>query len=1070
MNEGLDNLRQEGIKWVDANRSKRFSGVTKLLTDLYPDNAHFIYELLQNAEDAHDKSRPNSCGASVVRFTLNKDSLEFEHNAEGLFSLHDVESITGIGDSSKADDPTSIGKFGVGFKAVFAYTSTPEIHSGEYHFRIRDLVVPDGVNRRQIGKQDTLFCFPFNNLKKPESQAVLEIAEGLKGLGDNTLLFLRCIRKIEYLLPNGELGTQERIEHGNGHVEIRSSTPGGAKEAVSHWLRFEKTVKVEDDDRKAKDCRIAIAYWLEADGDGKKKKPQPKIAPLDHGQVSIFFPAEKETSNLLFHLHAPFASTVARDSVRDCKANQRLRDHLAELVVESLEAIRVRGLLTVDFLATLPNPQDNLTEFYEPIREAIVAAFKERKLTPTRSSSHAPADGLYRGPARIQEVIDDQDLSLLTQHEVPLWAKNPPQDNQREARFLDSLGIKEWGWGSLASAFRKPHSYDYPPQQKTENAAHKARIEGWVAQRDDSWLIKLYALLGECHDTHGKSLATGSLRIIRVASGDGDQHVAANEAFFPPGDEVTPSRPGVLFVKPTVYSAGRSEAIKRNATSFLQRAGVRPYDAKALIEWLLGEYGKGTWPTSMKSHLADIRKFVTYWKDNPNDIDMFSDSVEYKFLYSTADRGDRRLCATSVLYLDSPYLETGLQALFDDSAVGITKQKQRLSDEYQGIKHFVEFAVALGVMRQLEICEYKATEMQGEYFQKTGRNADATIDEDYFINGFCWQIEDSDGFIGQLKLPEGKSLALSDVVWRVMSSAAPKVLSARYIPNRSRSHEEKRKLSFLVDYLAGHPWVPDRAGNFHCPKDLDKESLHPDFLFDDRNGWLTAIGFGEAERQRSAEYRERSELARSQGFRDAAHMELALKATAGMPDEELQRMAREREGAAREEFPEKPSADPERRRARMVERRENAPAKKKVQRERSIEPGLAGIKAEAKAYLRGAYANDNGKLICQCCRDAMPFKLPGTEQDYFEAVQFIRALEQRYYENYLALCPTCAAKYLHACTTEQDEIRRQFLDTKPDGKNPVDVEIEAAGSRAVIRFVATHSLDLKIILSGNDGV
>jgi hypothetical protein len=37
----------------------------------------------------------------------------------------------------------SIGKFGVGFKSVFAYTQNPEIHSGEYHFRIHDLVVPE---------------------------------------------------------------------------------------------------------------------------------------------------------------------------------------------------------------------------------------------------------------------------------------------------------------------------------------------------------------------------------------------------------------------------------------------------------------------------------------------------------------------------------------------------------------------------------------------------------------------------------------------------------------------------------------------------------------------------------------------------------------------------------------------------------------------------------------------------------------------------------------------------------------------------------------------------------------
>ena len=377
----LEKLREEGLRWVEANRSDRFSGVTKLLTDLYPDNAHFIYELLQNAEDARDKSVPDSSGASVVRFTLSDNALEFEHNGEGLFTLDDVGRITGIGDSAKRDDPTSIGKFGIGFKAVFAYTNTPEIHSGEFHFRIHDLVVPEtaGVTRPSMNERETRFIFPFDNPKKPPKQAVAEIEQGLRALGDNTLLFLTHIRKIEYLLPDGSFGSLQRIDHEGGRIEIRASQPSG-NVAVSHWLRFQKDVEVMDEeDGKLKICRIAIAYNLLED-DKKKRLPAWKIVPLDRGQVSIYFPAEKEPASLRFHLHAPFASTVARDSVRNCEANRQLRDHLAALVVESLIAIRDRGMLNIGFLAVLPNPSDNLigsAPFYEPIREAIVRAFKK---------------------------------------------------------------------------------------------------------------------------------------------------------------------------------------------------------------------------------------------------------------------------------------------------------------------------------------------------------------------------------------------------------------------------------------------------------------------------------------------------------------------------------------------------------------------------------------------------------------------------------------------------------------------------------------------------------------------
>ena len=126
MFQTFEELVQERQNWVDSSRKNGFEdGIQQLLTELYPDNAHFIYELLQNAEDS---------GAQVVRFTLTPDEIEFEHNGDRLFDLTDVESITSLGKSNKRNDPTNIGKFGVGFKAVFAYTSSPEIHSGRFHF------------------------------------------------------------------------------------------------------------------------------------------------------------------------------------------------------------------------------------------------------------------------------------------------------------------------------------------------------------------------------------------------------------------------------------------------------------------------------------------------------------------------------------------------------------------------------------------------------------------------------------------------------------------------------------------------------------------------------------------------------------------------------------------------------------------------------------------------------------------------------------------------------------------------------------------------------------------------
>ena len=143
MAKDINELIANRKDWVVSSKANNFEGgIKNLLSNMYPDEAHFIYELLQNAEDKK---------ATAVYFKMQKDKLIFEHNGgvvdkSQLFTLKDIESITGIGASTKKDDNTAIGKFGVGFKAVFAYTESPQIYSGEYSFEINDLVVPTIIN------------------------------------------------------------------------------------------------------------------------------------------------------------------------------------------------------------------------------------------------------------------------------------------------------------------------------------------------------------------------------------------------------------------------------------------------------------------------------------------------------------------------------------------------------------------------------------------------------------------------------------------------------------------------------------------------------------------------------------------------------------------------------------------------------------------------------------------------------------------------------------------------------------------------------------------------------------
>src|SRR5260221_14433539 len=76
-----------------------------LLADRYDDRTHFIFELLQNAEDALTR-RAGRQGSRTVQFDLRENALFVSHFGH-RFDEDDVRGICGIAESTK--DLTAIG-------------------------------------------------------------------------------------------------------------------------------------------------------------------------------------------------------------------------------------------------------------------------------------------------------------------------------------------------------------------------------------------------------------------------------------------------------------------------------------------------------------------------------------------------------------------------------------------------------------------------------------------------------------------------------------------------------------------------------------------------------------------------------------------------------------------------------------------------------------------------------------------------------------------------------------------------------------------------------------------------
>ena len=243
---------------------------TLLLSNLYSERTHFIYELLQNAEDACERARQEGKQDFTVKFELFPDRLEFRHN--GIqFNERDVQSICGINEEIKSGyDEKQIGKFGIGFKSVFAYTKCPEIYSGEMAFCIENYVWPKEIEKREdVNPGETLIVIPFHEINLSSTQEEInpqksfeEIKEKLGRLGLRMLLFTKNISAIEWV-AGGKRGNYKRKqtkEDDSRWVQLSYNDND-----LENWLVFEKYVKIGE-----KKALIEVGYKVETEKNKKK--------------------------------------------------------------------------------------------------------------------------------------------------------------------------------------------------------------------------------------------------------------------------------------------------------------------------------------------------------------------------------------------------------------------------------------------------------------------------------------------------------------------------------------------------------------------------------------------------------------------------------------------------------------------------------------------------------------------------------------------------------------------------------------------------------------------------------
>ena len=266
---------------------------------VYTQPGHFLFELLQNAEDS--QARTFEVSFEADRVTVWHDGLPFD--------IRDVVGVTSIGQTTKKKQ--QIGFFGVGFKAVYEVTDRPQIFSEVFQFEIIDVSIPRALERpATVPAEGTTLILP---LKKPFHE--------IPFLDPGVLLTLTHLREIRWG-PQQLQRQGDRVGGRAFRIDESEHVYGGPEREAG---RPDRT-------------RLMVALCLDDQGN-------PTDPPEDSPTIYSYLPTS-QPSGLRFLVHSHFDVPVDRERINpESSWNQWILQQIpaALLRLRALEQLPLPG-------------------------------------------------------------------------------------------------------------------------------------------------------------------------------------------------------------------------------------------------------------------------------------------------------------------------------------------------------------------------------------------------------------------------------------------------------------------------------------------------------------------------------------------------------------------------------------------------------------------------------------------------------------------------------------------------------------------------------------------------------
>lgn len=748
-----------------------------LLQDRYDKRTHFIYELLQNAEDAL-RRRGDWVGSRAVTFSLSESALRISHFG-APFTEDDVRGICGIDASTK--DYTAIGRFGIGFKSVYAFTTRPEVHSGDEDFVIRDYVLPSAVPPCERHPDETVILLP---LADNDIEAFAEIIGGLDELGAEALLFLKQVDEVVWKVEGGEGGSYRRISRGSGFMrEVQLIATGISGSRADTYLLFSRPV--ENDGKQVGLAEVAFLTAMQGE--------KPIIQPIGDSRLVVFFPTVLPT-HTGFLIQGPYQTTPSRDNIPSDKPwNAKLAAITGELLLDVLRHLRDAGLFDIAALRSLPLERQKLTgTLFAPLFDRMVQAFRNERLVPTSTGHFARAADVRLARAQdVRDLFGPRQLGRLLGLETNVsWVTadiTADRTPQLRAFLLQELRVTELIMDAVLNRMSRE----------------------FLEEQSDTWILKLYRLLAT-----QPALWRGKARDLALIRLEDGKHVSPIRNGIPqaflPGEGKTDF--------PTV----RATLCTSQTLKVLEGFGLtRPDLVDDVIRNLLPKYRGET--IDVSNYDNDIARMVhAFQTDSSAQRNKLVEGLKSSSIIMGTDAatGEEYMCKPGDVYLASSRIVSLFRGVEDVSLLDNSYDCLR----GEKVREMLEAAGATRILRPVPSdCDLSAEERHAVR-RAAGWASFSTENpiQDLSVAGL-------EGLLRLMpSLPEEERRDRARQLWEALAELADRrgmaVLKVNYIWHYHYQRSTTVDAGFIRTLNATR-WIPDLKGELRLPSEILFEEL-----------------------------------------------------------------------------------------------------------------------------------------------------------------------------------------------------------------------------------------------------